>query len=305
MSLERAQAAAEFGATAAVAWEGDADATAAAVREASGGGVDHAFEATGRPEAMRAAFLSVRPRGQAVLIGIPRADAELRVPARLIPRGERRVIGALYGSARPERDFPLILDAYRRGRLPLDRLISHRLPLERIEDAFALLREGGARRTVLDARPGGGGVRIAAIETRRYRFPLEPPLRAAWDPQPRTHQDATLVCVVADDGARGYASGDALPDAAAARAAAGRRRPVPHRGRARGVRDGRLPRRPAVDARGGGVGSGRSRAGAAAVADPGRPQRGTRRVRVERRAGAGRRARAPRASRCATPASAR
>ena len=58
-------------------------------------------------------------------------------------------------------------------------------------------------------------MRIAAIETRRYRFPLEPPLRAAWDPQPRMHQDATLVCVVADDGARGYASGDARPDAAA------------------------------------------------------------------------------------------
>ncbi len=58
-------------------------------------------------------------------------------------------------------------------------------------------------------------MRIAAIETRRYRFPLDPPLRAAWDPQPRTHQDATLVCVVADDGGRGYASGDALPDAAA------------------------------------------------------------------------------------------
>ena len=56
-------------------------------------------------------------------------------------------------------------------------------------------------------------MRIAAVETRRYRFPFDPPLRAAWDPQPRTHQDATLVCVVADDGARGYASGDALPDA--------------------------------------------------------------------------------------------
>ena len=155
MSLERAQAAAEFGATAAVAWAGDADATGAAVQEASGGGVDHAFEATGRPEAMRAAFLSVRPRGQAVLVGIPRADAELRVPARMIPRGERRVIGALYGSARPERDFGLILDAYRRGRLPLDRLISHRLPLEQIEDAFALLREGGARRAVLALVPDG------------------------------------------------------------------------------------------------------------------------------------------------------
>jgi D-galactarolactone cycloisomerase len=58
-------------------------------------------------------------------------------------------------------------------------------------------------------------VRIAAVETRRYRFPFEPPLRAAWDPEPRTHQDATLVCVVADDGTRGYASGDALPDAEA------------------------------------------------------------------------------------------
>jgi D-galactarolactone cycloisomerase len=56
-------------------------------------------------------------------------------------------------------------------------------------------------------------VRIAAVETRRYRFPLDPPLRAAWDPQPRTYQDATLVCVVADDGTRGYASGDSLPDA--------------------------------------------------------------------------------------------
>ena len=153
VSLDRAQAAAGFGATDAVAWAGDAEATAAAVRAASAGGVDHAFEATGRPDAMRAAFLAVRPRGQAVLMGIPREDAELRVPARLFPRGERRVVGALYGSSRPERDFALVLDAYRRGRLPIDRLISHRLPLERIEDAFALLREGGARRAVLDLAP--------------------------------------------------------------------------------------------------------------------------------------------------------
>ena len=49
VSLERARAAAEFGATDAVAWAGDADATAEIVRERSGGGVDHAFEATGRP----------------------------------------------------------------------------------------------------------------------------------------------------------------------------------------------------------------------------------------------------------------
>ena len=61
--------------------------TAAAVREASGGGVDYAIEATGRPEAMLAAFLSTRPRGAAVLIGIPREDAVLPLPALSIPRG--------------------------------------------------------------------------------------------------------------------------------------------------------------------------------------------------------------------------
>jgi S-(hydroxymethyl)glutathione dehydrogenase / alcohol dehydrogenase len=155
VSLERAEAAAEFGATAAVVWDAGADATAELVRAASGGGVDHAFEATGRPDAMRAAFLSTRPRGHAVLMGIPRLDADLCVPARLIPRGERRVIGALYGSSRPERDFPLILDVYRRGRLPLDRLISHRLPLDEIERGFELLRGGGARRAVVELAPGG------------------------------------------------------------------------------------------------------------------------------------------------------
>jgi Zn-dependent alcohol dehydrogenase len=127
------------------------------VREASGGGVDAAIEATGRTEAMLAAFLSTRNRGAAVLIGIPREDAVLPLPTLSIPRMERRVLGSIYGSSRPERDFPLILDLYRRGRLPLDRLISHRLPLEQIEDAFALLREGGARRAVLELAPDGAG----------------------------------------------------------------------------------------------------------------------------------------------------
>ena len=53
---------------------------------------------------------------------------------------------------------------------------------------------------------------IVSIETRRYRYPLDPPFAAAWDPVPREHQDATLVIVRSDDGLEGYASGDALPD---------------------------------------------------------------------------------------------
>src|SRR5438874_1938212 len=151
----RLAAAEELGATRSVVWAGSPEATAAAVAEASGGGVDYAIEATGRPEAMVAAFLSTRARGAAVLIGIPAADAVVSLPALSIPRMERRVLGSIYGSSRPERDFPQILDLYRRGRLPLDLLISHRLPLEEIDRAFELLRSGESRRVVLDLSPNG------------------------------------------------------------------------------------------------------------------------------------------------------
>jgi Zn-dependent alcohol dehydrogenase len=150
VSQEKLEAALSFGATDAVLADRDPDVTAERVREVSGGGVDYAIEATGRPDASRAAFLSTRTRGTAVLIGIPREDAVVELPALSIPRMERRVMGSLYGSSRPERDFAVILDQYRRGRLPLDRLISHRLPLEEIEQAFELLTSGTSLRTVLD-----------------------------------------------------------------------------------------------------------------------------------------------------------
>jgi len=146
----RLELALSLGATDAVGWTGDAEETAELVRSASGGGVDYAFEATGRTEASLAAFLCTRPRGAAVLIGIPRDDATLSLPAAQIPRGERRVLGSLYGSARPERDFPALLDLYLRGRLPLDRLITTRLTLGSVEHAFDALRAGGGARVVID-----------------------------------------------------------------------------------------------------------------------------------------------------------
>ncbi len=117
---------------------------------ASGGGVDYAFETTAKSGAVRTAFLSTRPRGATVLLGIPRADAELVLPALSIPRMERRILGSIYGSARPDRDIPLMLDAYRAGRLPLDRLISHRLDLDEVDTAVGLVRTGEAVRAVLD-----------------------------------------------------------------------------------------------------------------------------------------------------------
>jgi Zn-dependent alcohol dehydrogenase len=147
---QKVEQARTFGATGGVEWQGSAEATAEAVRDASSGGVDYAVEATGRPEAMQAAFLSTRKRGAAVLIGIPREGAMLSLPAVTIPRMERRVLGSIYGSTMAERDFPETLDLYRQGRMPIDRLISHRLPLEEAERAFELMNSGEALRVVLE-----------------------------------------------------------------------------------------------------------------------------------------------------------
>jgi S-(hydroxymethyl)glutathione dehydrogenase/alcohol dehydrogenase len=149
ISEEKLEMASRLGATRTVAWAGTPQATADAVKAASAGGVDYAIEATGRPDAMLAAFLSTRPRGAAVLIGIGRADAVLSLPAIQIPRAERRILGSAYGSVKPQRDFPTILHLYEEGRLPLDRLITHRLPLEAAQDALDLVRTGRAVRAVL------------------------------------------------------------------------------------------------------------------------------------------------------------
>jgi Zn-dependent alcohol dehydrogenase len=152
---ERLAAALDVGATVAVRAREDAEATAAEIVEAAGGGVDYAIEATGRPGAMLAAFLATRKRGAAVMIGIAPSDGVVPVPPGLLVRGERRILGSVYGSVRPERDFPRILELYRRGVLPLDRLVSHRLPLEEIETAFELMHARTSRRVVLDLDGSG------------------------------------------------------------------------------------------------------------------------------------------------------
>jgi Zn-dependent alcohol dehydrogenase len=74
------------------------------------------------------------------------------LPALSIPRMERRVLGSIYGSSYPPQVFPQILDLHRQGRLPLERLISHRLPLDQVNEAFDLMAQGSARRVLLDLR---------------------------------------------------------------------------------------------------------------------------------------------------------
>ena len=79
----------------------------------------------------------------------------LPLPALSIPRMERRVLGSIYGSTYPERDFALTLDLYRRGRLALDKLITHRVPLEEVGHGIDLLLSGEAIRAVVELDGAG------------------------------------------------------------------------------------------------------------------------------------------------------
>jgi S-(hydroxymethyl)glutathione dehydrogenase / alcohol dehydrogenase len=119
------------------------------VRELTGGGVDYAFEAIGRPETVTDAVRSLRAGGVAVAIGVapPAARAEIS-PFDLVLQ-EKTLKGSIYGSTRPHADFPRLFELYRRGRLPLDRLISRRYPLEEVNEAFAAMLAGDVARSVI------------------------------------------------------------------------------------------------------------------------------------------------------------
>ena len=143
---EKLALAKELGATHGVnASSGDA---ISAVRDLAGAGVDHAFEALGRPETIELAIQLPGRGGQAILIGMAPPDARIRLDALTMTLEERAVRGCWYGSCKPLADFPLLVELYRSGRLRLDPLIE-RCTLEDVNDAFARMEAGEAARSVI------------------------------------------------------------------------------------------------------------------------------------------------------------
>jgi S-(hydroxymethyl)glutathione dehydrogenase / alcohol dehydrogenase len=120
-----------------------------ATRQLSSGGVDFAFEAIGRPETLTQAVRALRAGGVAVAVGVapPSARAEIS-PFDLVLQ-EKTLKGSIYGSTRPHADFPRLFDLYRRGRLPLDRLLSRRYPLEDVNQAYEAMLAGEVARSVI------------------------------------------------------------------------------------------------------------------------------------------------------------
>ncbi|MEV1020343.1 alcohol dehydrogenase catalytic domain-containing protein [Streptomyces sp. NPDC050264] len=111
-------------------------------------GADHVFECVGRVGLVRAAIELLDRHGQAVLLGMPAADAEASfVPAALFL--DKSVLGCRYGSSRPQRDIRLYADLYGEGRLLLDELVTRTYPVEEFGEAVADAEAGRVARGVL------------------------------------------------------------------------------------------------------------------------------------------------------------
>lgn len=153
LSPERLALAESMGATDSVApSQGDAvegDAVEAVKALTGGAGVDHAFEVVGRPETIRLAFDMTRRGGALTVVGAAAPDDEVRFTAMELMMTGRRILGCVYGSADPDRDFPRFLDLYRAGHLPIDRLITRRIGLGDVDDAFAAMEAGEGARSVV------------------------------------------------------------------------------------------------------------------------------------------------------------
>ena len=120
------------------------------IREAAGdGGPDFVFEAIGLPVTIEQAIAALPPGGTAVLVGMTPFGQTVRFEGFPFVDGARRIIGSNYGSAVAALDFPRYAEWFLQGRLPIDRLIDRRLPLEDLDDAFDRLRAGQAARQVV------------------------------------------------------------------------------------------------------------------------------------------------------------
>ncbi|MEU5162535.1 zinc-binding dehydrogenase [Streptomyces sp. NPDC020875] len=122
-----------------------------AVKRLTGGlGADYAFEAVGRAGTLRAAYDATRPGGTVCLVGAGgRGDLTDLNLAELV-MNEKKVLPSFYGGADIRRTYATITGLWRAGRIDLESMITHHVPLGGINDAIGQMRSGEALRTVID-----------------------------------------------------------------------------------------------------------------------------------------------------------
>jgi S-(hydroxymethyl)glutathione dehydrogenase / alcohol dehydrogenase len=129
--------------------------TLAAIRDATDGGPDYAFEAIGLPATVEQAIDVLPPGGTAVLVGLTPFGARASFEVFPFVDGSRRILGSNYGYAVAAIDFPRYAELHLAGRLPIDRLIDRRISLDGIEGAFTRMRRGEGLRSVVMFDVGG------------------------------------------------------------------------------------------------------------------------------------------------------
>ncbi|ALO45618.1 S-(hydroxymethyl)glutathione dehydrogenase/class III alcohol dehydrogenase [Pseudohongiella spirulinae] len=120
-----------------------------AIVDLTHGGADYTFECIGNVNTMRQALEACHKGwGESIIIGVAGAGQEISTrPFQLVTGRVWR--GSAFGGARGRTDVPTIVDWYMEGRLNIDDLITHTMPLEKINDAFDLMHEGKSIRSVV------------------------------------------------------------------------------------------------------------------------------------------------------------
>jgi S-(hydroxymethyl)mycothiol dehydrogenase len=121
-----------------------------AVRAATDGfGADVVVDAVGRPETWRQAFYARDLAGTVVLVGVPSPDMTIELPLIDVFSRGGALKSSWYGDCLPSRDFPMLIDLYLQGRLPLDRFVTEKIGIEQVEQAFTKMHHGDVLRSVV------------------------------------------------------------------------------------------------------------------------------------------------------------
>ena len=139
----------EFGATHTV--DSSSEDPVEAVRALTdGNGVDVAIEAVGRPETYEQAFFARDLAGTVVLVGVPNLTMRIELPMIEVFGRGGTLKSSWYGDCLPERDFPMLVDLYEQGRLPLEKFVTERIGIEDVEAAFEAMHQGTVLRSVVE-----------------------------------------------------------------------------------------------------------------------------------------------------------
>ena len=118
------------------------------VLEMTKGGVHHAFEAIGRTDTAEQAFRMLRRGGTATIMGMIPVGQKISITGASL-LGEKKLQGSLMGSNRFPVDMPRLVDFYMAGKLKLDDMVSNRIRLDQVNEAFDEMKLGELARSVI------------------------------------------------------------------------------------------------------------------------------------------------------------